>query len=117
MTKGRGADGGNTGKEFISVMPTPGGSGLASKTVSKVLQIPPGLQRIGVGQRSVGGCWWAVEVRPIIVLGSVLGGVSLGAGQSLLLEGLVSDPARRCSACWVVLQELRDNLEKNKKER
>lgn len=66
---------------------------------------------IGVGQRLVGGCWWAVEVR--LVLGSVLGGVSLGAGQSLLLE---RGSVRSCQEMLCLLgflPELRDKLEKN----
>ena len=49
----------------------------------------------------MGPCRWAVEVRTLIVLRSVMGGVLLAAGQSLLLEGVVSVPIKGYSAFWV----------------
>ena len=63
-----------------------------SQTVSKVTQILPGLFKENVRQR------WAVKVRLIIVLESVMGRVLLAQGSLLLLDGVVSVPIRGCFA-------------------
>lgn len=46
-----------------------------------MLKTLPGLYKENVGQRSVGLCRWAVKVRPIAVLESVLGRVLLAEGS------------------------------------
>lgn len=83
-----------TRKEFISVRPTPGRQwSSVSKSVSKMLKIPPGLHKENVGQRSAGTCRWAVKVRSIIVLGSITGGL-----RTVIAWAVVSVPIRGCFA-------------------
>ena len=62
----REANGGET-KIYFSEVDT-------RKTVSKVLKMFLGLYKENVGQRSVGTCRWAVQVRFIVVLGPSLAG-------------------------------------------
>lgn len=84
--------GDETRKGFISVRPIPGRQQTnISKTFSKVLKKFLGLCKENVGQRSVGTCRWAVEVRLIMALGSTRG-VLLTPGQALLLKEVVSVP-------------------------
>lgn len=68
---------------FISVGPTLRRQWTSVPTaVSKVLEILLGLYKETVGQRWVGTCSWAVKVRLIIALGSVMWGLA-GSGQLL----------------------------------
>lgn len=43
---------------------------------------------------------WAVKVKSLVVLGSVMWGLA-GSVQALLLEEVVLVPIRRCFAFWV----------------
>lgn len=63
-------------------------------SIPKVLKILAGLYKETGGQRPLGTGRWAVQVRSVIVLGSV----TLASGQSLLLEGVVSVPITGCFA-------------------
>ena len=59
-------------KEFISARPNLGRQQTnISKAISKLLEILLGLCKENVRPRSVGKCRWAIEVRCIIVMGSV----------------------------------------------
>lgn len=53
--------------------------GLVSRRPSKVQKALPGLCKDRVGQRSVGVCSWAVKVRWVTVVGSVMGSCWLRA--------------------------------------
>lgn len=75
--QGRDICGQETRKGFISVRLPPEDSILESQTASKVPKIRPGLYKANMGQRPLAVCRWAVEVRSIIVLGSVTGRVLL----------------------------------------
>ena len=71
-----------------------------SKTVSQVLKILAGLYKESVGQGSVGVSRWAVKVRSVIVVGSVMRGLA-GLGQSSLLQGQVLVPNSRYFVSWL----------------
>ena len=71
----------NTERQWISV----------PKAISKVLKILLGLYKENVGQRWVGTCSWAVKVRLIIALVSIVWGLG-GSGQLLFCEGVVLVP-------------------------
>ncbi|XP_045630998.1 coiled-coil domain-containing protein 57 isoform X4 [Ursus americanus] len=53
--------------------------GLVSRRPSEVWKALPGLCKDRVGQRSVGACSWAVKVRSVTVVGSVMGSCWLRA--------------------------------------
>ena len=88
--------GSETRKGFTSARPAPARQQTSvSKPVSKVPKILLGLYEEKVGQRPMGTCSWAVKVKSITVLGSITQGLA-GSIQSLLPEGGVSGPIRRC---------------------
>ena len=112
-SKGRETRGGETRKKFISVMPTVGRQQSSiSKMVSKLLKILPSFYAENVGQRSVGTVRWAVKVRSIIVLGSIVQG-PLGL-RAIPISGGGSFISRSRMFCllWGLLPELKDRLER-----
>lgn len=59
-----------------------------SKTVSEVLKVIPGLSKENMGQRWVGTCTWAVKVKSIPGVESIMAKDGLaGSGQAKLLGG------------------------------
>lgn len=76
--RGRETHGGETREEVISGRPTPGRRpSNVSKTVSRVLEIRPGLYKENGGQKGGGACRQAAKVKSVLVWESVRGGVFL----------------------------------------
>lgn len=104
---------GKTKKAFISGRPTLGRRRTSvSKTVSRMLQIPPGFHKENVGQR------WVREAQICPRLGVHHGRGLAGSESSLLLEGVVfAQTIRECFALKVFCldQETRWEEEPNKK--
>lgn len=91
-------NGDETRKEFISLTPTQEKQWTnIPKAISKALKILVGLYKENVGQRPVGMSRWAVNVRPIIVLGSIKWSLAGVRTVLITLRGLFWFPSQAAS--------------------